>query len=43
MNSNFSCYANINNLQLSDRNLNIDWQFGVFKIGKDIGYDSWKM
>ena len=48
MNSNFgdihcSCHANINNLQESDRNFNTNWQFGMFKRGKDNGHDTWKM
>ena len=45
MNSNLEicCHANINNLQYSDRNINTDWQFVMFKRGKYNGHDTWKM
>ena len=33
----------MNNLQQSARNFNTDWQFGVFKRGKDNGHDTWKI
>ena len=34
----YSCHANINNVWCSDRYSNTDWQFEMFKIGKDNGH-----
>ena len=32
------CHATINNSQLSDMYFSTDWQFGMFKRGKDNGH-----
>ena len=32
----------MNNLQKRDRNFKTDWQFGMFKRGKDNGHATWK-
>ena len=37
-----SCHSNINNLQLSDMDFDTDWQFWMFKRGKDNGHDTGK-
>ena len=34
----YSCHVNINNLWYSDRYYNTDWQFEMFKRGKDNGH-----
>ena len=38
---NCSCLANVNNLQYSDKHFITDWQFEMFKRGKDNGHDTW--
>ena len=36
----YSCHTNINNLQKRQKYFNTDWQFGMFKRGKDHGHDT---